>query len=50
MAEAFDACRERIEELGRRLLAGGRGAEGGLCITAEDVAEIGQVARTRAGA
>jgi hypothetical protein len=48
LAEAFAACRGRIEDLVRRLLAGGRGAGGGLVITAEDV--DGQAARALVGA
>jgi hypothetical protein len=43
LAEAFAACRGRVEALVRRLLAEGRGREGGLCVTGEDAA--GQVAR-----
>jgi hypothetical protein len=36
-AEGFAACRRLIEDLVRLLLEAGRGAEGGLSVTAEDV-------------
>jgi hypothetical protein len=36
LAEAFAACRARVEALVCRLLGEGRWREGGLCITAED--------------
>jgi hypothetical protein len=42
LASTFAACRVRIEAL-VRLLAEGRGREGGLCVMGEDAA--GQVAR-----
>jgi hypothetical protein len=43
LAEAFAACRPRVEALVTRLLSEGRGREGGLSITGVDAAA--QVAR-----
>jgi hypothetical protein len=41
VASAFAACRGKVEALMRRLLSEGRGASGGLCVTAEDVLPLG---------